>query len=159
MNNELDLEAIRQSPRQFVDLETVITLSDRCMALQAAADEIHAARIYLREKGRLLAQLAAGQAREPQLREALENAAPQVAQNIDYWCGRDAYMTDADYLKIKDAIALPQDTSALEDLIAKAGEVMRQRSMRVAWNIEPDANGPIESGIRALPGVTLDDIK
>ena len=58
MNNELDIEAIRQSPRQFVDLETVIALSDRCMVLALQADEVNAARIYLREKGRLLTELA-----------------------------------------------------------------------------------------------------
>ena len=31
---KMDLEAIRQSPRQFVDLETVKQLSDRVMALE-----------------------------------------------------------------------------------------------------------------------------
>ena len=47
----------------------------------------------------------------------------------------------------------------LESSIKKAGEVMRERSINVAWNNEPDCNGPIEMGIRALPAVTLDDLK
>ena len=57
------------------------------------------------------------------------------------------------------ALALPKDITALEAMIQKAGEVMRQRSMKVAFDIEPNANGPIEAAISALPGVTLEDLK
>lgn len=64
---------------------------------------------------------------------------------------------DCDYLISNEALNLPTDNTALREMIAKAGEVMRQRSMRVAWNIEPSVNGSIESGIRALPGVMLED--
>lgn len=111
---ELDIEAIRQSPRQFVDLETVIALSDRCMVLALQADEVNAARIYLREKGRLLTELAeknaeierlerladaidkrageriaASQARELQLREALEVAGRNMDTGHEYDRERD----------------------------------------------------------------------
>ena len=59
-------------------------------------------------------QLAASQAREGQLREALEYH-------------RDVNCTNIQAYKLRDeALALPQDTTALDALIAKAGEVMRE---------------------------------
>jgi len=36
----LDIEAIRQSPRQYVDLETVEALADRVMMLEMERDEL-----------------------------------------------------------------------------------------------------------------------
>ena len=65
-----------------------------------------------------------------------------------------------DYHKAVEALESAQaDIFVLEAMIAKAGEKMRERCINVAWNNEPDCNGPIEVGIRALPGVTLEDLK
>ncbi len=51
--------------------------------------------------------------------------------------------------KLAQALSAPSDTSALEAMIAKAGEKMRERCIEIA-----DC-----SAIRALPGVTLEDLK
>lgn len=64
-----------------------------------------------------------------------------------------------DEMLVESALAIQPDTSALEAIVKKAGEVMRERSINVAWNNEPDCNGPIEMEIRALPAVTLEDLK
>ena len=54
----------------------------------------------------------------------------------------------------KEALSAPSDTSALETMIAKAGEKMRER-IRIA-----KAQGWLSDGlIRTLPGVTLEDLK
>ena len=53
---------------------------------------------------------------------------------------------------------IPQDTSALEAMIAKAGEVMRQRCAEYA--IDHFFRGDEKADeIRSLPGVTLEDLK
>lgn len=185
---ELDIEAIRQSPRQFVDLETVIALSDRCMVLALQADEVNAARIYLREKGRLLTELAeknaeierlerladaidkrageriaASQAMERQLREALDLL---VFQHHDWGLGDVCSATFAQQNReliqnARKALALPQDTTALKALIAKAGEVMRERcAVRAMETGDYMSVGKHVAGaIRTLPGVKLEDLK
>ena len=63
------------------------------------------------------------------------------------------------------ALALPQDTSALEAIVQKAGEVMRERCFD-ACNADKYPNECDKSiaydcrlTIRALPGVTLWDLK
>ena len=94
----------------------------------------------------LLEQLAASQAREVQLREALE-----WEREFQKDQGRDVSVFGGSVL------ALPSDTSALEALIAKASEVMRERCLfeaDIAYHSRHCCNE-----IRALPGVTLDDIK
>lgn len=200
---ELDLEAIRQSPRQFVDLETVIALSDRCMVLQADADEVNAARIYLREKGRLLTelaeknvkierlkedgnmpvkyyqpngkgqvyavygassinfadslleQLAASQAREVQLREALH-----YSLGAWYYDGV-SNEHGSIFREANDRLTNPPTHFALETLIAQAGEVMRERCAHEAdpFELKNALATDIAKGIRALPDVTLEDLK
>lgn len=54
----------------------------------------------------------------------------------------------------RQTLALPQDTAALEALLAKAVEMMRDRCLDKAcgWI-------GIDEAIRALPGVTLEDLK
>ncbi len=51
--------------------------------------------------------------------------------------------------KARHALATPADTTALQSLLTKAGEVMRERCIEV---IDCEA-------IRALPAITLDDLK
>lgn len=89
-------------------------------------------------------QLAASQAREQQLREALQDA--RTADDISY-CASGDYFTDV----IDAALALPQDITALSTLIAKAGEVMRERCERESWLMAPV--------LRSIPGVTMEDLE
>lgn len=106
-------------------------------------------------------QLAASQAREQQLREVLNTAADKfhdyaeihsmkertraniekIERNLEF-----ARMCDA-------ALALTSDTTALEALIRKAGDVMRERCACIRHDEK------LEKAIRALPGVTLEDLK
>lgn len=92
-------------------------------------------------------QLEASQAREQQYREALEN----ILRHPEYAAGCAYYA--------RNALALPQDATALEAIVQRAGEVMRERCAQEAWNREPEFNGPLETEIRILPGVTMDDLK
>lgn len=96
-----------------------------------AADEIESLR----------QQLATSQAREAQLREALQ-------QEYDYqfinYEGETAPW-------VAKALALLQDTTALEAMVTEAGEVMRERCERESWLMAPV--------LRSIPGVTLEDLR
>ena len=98
-----------------------------------AADEIESLR----------QQLAASQAREVRLREALRH----LHHNARKSGANMGLALDV----AKDALALLQDTAALEAMIAKAGECMRERCERESWLMAPV--------LRSIPGVTLEDIK
>ena len=119
------------------------------------------------ENAKLSKQLAAEQAKNVGLRDFIASA--QVSSGVcccgeamdghssPMSCGHSPVdMWDHAVGKLLDA---PSDTSALEAIVKKAGEVMRERSINVAWNNEPDCNGPIEMEIRTLPAVTLEDLK
>lgn len=97
----------------------------------------------------LTEQLAASQAREQQLRE-----------NVRLVCGpvMDAFTDGQRWNDYQEIIDHPQDTSALEALIAKAGEVMRERCA-VECETHYNFSNALAAAIRALPGVTLEDIK
>lgn len=95
----------------------------------------------------MLAQ-ASIQACGMKLREALE-----VVNNAgdDEWY---PYTPEQAKKAIGEALALPQDTSALEAMIQKAGEVMRERVMQAR------GKGQLyPMDIRAIPGVTLVDLR
>ncbi len=87
--------------------------------------------------------LADSQAREHQLREALRygkiyTPKGSLASGV-----------------VAAALAQPQDTSALEALITKAGEVMRERC-----TVRAGLFGSVPYDvIHTLPGVTLEDLK
>lgn len=91
-------------------------------------------------------QLAASQLQNTQLQEALGFAE-------DCWFCEQT-LTESVLTKMRHAIALPVDTSTLEALIAKAGEVMRERCMTQAV-----AGGIYAFSIRAIPGVTIGDLQ
>lgn len=109
-------------------------------------------------------QLAASQAREQQLREALEFMYDKWENGTACYEEHEGFVGNAFTLDNDDenrilrlipsclnGNKIPQDTSALEAMIKKAGEVMRER-------LVPFANGCYsEREFRALPGVTLDD--
>lgn len=104
------------------------------------------------ERDWLRQQLAASQARELQLREALVNT-------VKLFKGDHSAPLSSEVIKQQDnALALPSDTTAIETMIQKAGEVMRERcasfaETSFAYRFD-NANA-----IRALPGVTLEDLK
>lgn len=52
-----------------------------------------------------------------------------------------------------------QDTSALEAIIAKAGEVMRERAATLWLQCSEEEEWNLEEAIRALPGITLEGLK
>ena len=93
-------------------------------------------------------------AREVQLREAFRD----YKWNKDEW---------GFIRSVTEALAIPQDTTALSALIAKAGEVMRERcadgcSDSLIEHITFAEHFAIKNcakAIRAPPGVTLEDIK
>lgn len=129
--------------------DCIESLAAEIERLRPLADEVHAARHVMREHNRLLVELAASQFREQQMREALQVAAEVHA--LAYRVRNTAI----------NALALPQDTSAMEALIAKAGEVMRERCAHEAdpFELKNALATDIAKGIRALPGLKLEDLK
>ena len=99
--------------------------------------------------------LAASQAREMQLRDALV-----VVNNAgdDEWY---LYTPEQAKRAVSETLALPQDTSALGVVIQKAGELMRERCRKVAFGkaYADSMAEDVSNVIRALPGVTLGDLK
>ena len=94
----------------------------------------------------LKSQLLESQAREAKLREALESYKWQIEGGLI--CVPNG--------SINEALDTPPDATALNELIAKAGEVMRERCVcavrgYVHW-------GQTTKQIRALPDVTLEDL-
>lgn len=98
-------------------------------------------------------QLTASQLREQQLKGAyvlLENFAQSVGGSSSFWEDMNDKLEPASVI----ANFWPSDTSALEALIRKAGEVMLERCVYAADNPMWET----EDSIRAIPGVTLDDV-
>lgn len=99
--------------------------------------------------------VAASQLREQQLRAWIEKWCKFDSLNMDL---RGWFRFSAEYK------ALPTDTSALEAMIAKAGEVMRERAAKETERTF-DTQGRLvyfkdfADAIRALPDVTLGDVK
>lgn len=108
-------------------------------------------------------QLAASQAREVQLRDALGHI-------FGYWNGDtiDVVMLDAlEHIEdvAHEVLTLSQDTTAIKEMIAKACEVMRTRcdkvleDMREEYGDEEVSAAWVFHAIRNLPDVTLEDVK
>lgn len=95
---------------------------------------------------------AATQMVDLQRRDALALADGAFEECKDYPITHDAVI---------EALAIPQDTSALEAIVQKAGEVMRERCAKdcEAWESEPVSHATAANSIRALTGVTLEDLK
>ena len=104
-------------------------------------------------------QLAASQAREAKLREALEKSRDvfdsYVQLHLDKTppdsekAARNAFHRG---VCIK-ALLMRSEDAALHEMIQKAGEVMRERCFAIGHS------DSIDESIRALPVVTLDDLK
>ena len=114
-------------------------------------------------------QLAASQAENESLRRANKEcieyfnesqkdlAASQAREQRLRWALREYRAFFTSIPAGIDALALPQDTSELEAVVQKAGEVMRERSIStVTWPYDPNT---IRGELRALPGVTLRDLQ
>lgn len=94
-------------------------------------------------------QLAASQAREQRLRK-------HIALALEF-CDIPAFSVAEN---LANALAIPQDTSAIEAMIANAGEVMREKVIKqcVAMGIML-RDGAFVEEIRDLPCVKLSEIK
>ncbi len=109
-------------------------------------------------------QLAASQAREQQLREA-------VRQNQEWHENYDEYggYPESELAEVNEkALAIPADTTALEAMLAKAGEVMRERcsdSAQTEMDEQYIDSSPwyaaraCREAIRDIPCVTLEDLQ
>lgn len=93
-------------------------------------------------------QLTAGQAREQRLRD-------HIALALEF-CDMPAFSVAENLTK---ALALPQDTSALSAMITKAGEVMRHSVLNEHASSTDGEWQYLERRIRALPSITLEDLK
>lgn len=91
-------------------------------------------------------QLSASQAREQQLLKRVSST--NVLLEAVCAVHPDSACAKYELAENMKAIALPQDTAALEAMIAKAGEVMRVGCRKFGGN-----------GIDAIPSVTLEDLK
>ena len=114
-----------------------------------------------RREQELRQQLAASQAREAQLREALHSIPICYHSKIngkECACGS----CESNHL-VEKALALPQDTSALSAMIAKASEVMQERCADACISFGESTDlvfgEEFAEEIRALPGVTLEDLQ
>lgn len=97
------------------------------------------------QKNRMWFELAAAQAQIRQLRTALvEIRAMQPG-------------ITPTYRRADNALAQPADTSALEAIVKKAGEVMRERCEACMCDL--GVYDSPQAAIRALPGVTMEDLQ
>lgn len=134
------------------------------------------ANAHIFEAAELRQQLAAAQAREQQLRKLIEHA--PVSSGV--CCCGDSMDRHPDPMvcghspvdqwdwAVLSLLKETQDTTALEAMIAKAGEVMRERSATVCdkrstyygrASAESQEAKDCAFNIRALPPVTLEDLK
>ena len=95
-------------------------------------------------------KLAASQACEQQLKGVFKNLS-----ELDY--SGSLWMLNLRAI-LRELIDLPSDTTALEAIIAKAGEVMRERIVANLLRCGALADGDYLNAIRALPAVALDNV-
>ena len=107
----------------------------------------------VKEASELHKQLAAEQAKNVGLLEALS----RLQEACDMEDDNEFYAANSAATKI---LATPSDTSALEDIVKKAGEKMREKcaNLGAVWNSYKAAARDLSIAIRALPAVTLNDI-
>ena len=132
--------------------ETIESLRQQLAEKDAEIEHLDRTKAEWKNTAKVLGEkLAASQAREAKLRG-------QILRMIDRWwpfVHKELFASDTArdlYREASDSIQPPHVTSALEALIAKAGEVMRERCLA-----EINYNNHVE--VRALPCVTLEDLK
>ena len=107
------------------------------------------------ENAKLNKQLAAEQAKNTGLRDALKS----TVDTIEWMYGCTSPADDEVEKAIvagNNALSTPSDTAALEAIVKKAGEVMLER---VVETILASAHGFPMRELRILPAVTLEDLK
>lgn len=145
-------------PMKYRRMEFNAQLQNENTHLQEESDTLR--RIHAENLAILNQQLALAQADNQRLRDAFQTYIDghEECTDADDWmamtCSMEAHH-DAD-----EAISIPSDTSALEALVQKAGEVMRERC---ADTVEAQhswiTNTAASALIRAQLGVTLEDLK
>ena len=102
-------------------------------------------------------RLALAQADNQRLREFAQKISEQIPEKPDYWSSCGQCSNNAD--EAEDLIAQSQDVSALDAIVQKAGEVMRERAIKKWETCNASEDWNFGHTIRTLPGVTLEDIK
>ena len=109
---------------------------------------------------RLRAELAAEQAKNVKLREVLKKTTVALEHRWEVIANRAAPVLegviDEAHSEGIIALATPSDTSALEAIVKKAGEVMRGRC---AQSADDNCHFSTCDSIQLLPAVTLEDLK
>ena len=146
---------VEQSNKQLMEIEDLrYVISDICCQVQERDKQLTIERIetskQFAEKEKLRQQLAAAQAREQQLRAHLEVIAGK-RMCVDNTLGN-ANIADL-------ALSQPTDTTALQAIIQRSGEVMRDRIVANLLQCGALAEGDYLNAIRALPSVTLEDLR
>lgn len=137
LNNQLSLLQVENETLR----EQLSVAASEILALRAANKECVE---YFNEAQK---DLAASQAREQRLRD-------HIALALEF-CDMPAFSIAEN---LANALALPQDISALEAMVAKAGEVMRDMMIE-RWNFGGEFASGVRGSIRALPKITLEDLK
>lgn len=107
------------------------------------------------ECDQLRAKLAAEQAKNVGLREKVQKFIDSLEECTDFE-GFTAYIaTMDDYHEAVEALSTQSDTSALEAIVKKVDELVRERCIGEFLN----RTHGYAKGIRALPAVTLEDLK
>lgn len=152
----LDEERAKYVAREVKYEETIAELRQQLAAANAEIERLKTVPMKYRrmafnaqlqdENRELEKQLAASQAREQPLRDEL--FAVLVQDMPDFKARLKVY-------------AIPADTTAIEALIAKAGEVMREWCRKVAFDMAyaDSLAVDVSQTIRAIPAVTIDDLK
>ena len=175
---EKDAEIARLNLEHETAYKLVDYWQKKCAASQAGKDaEIERLTsdfdIQQSQLGEMLEKLAASQTRERQLREALKAAAGKFHNYAEYHSMKERTRDNIEKIERNMALArmcdealdTPTDTSALEAMIQKAGEVMRERCLS---EIDPKyyTHGLLKEvvegccgDLRSLPNVTLEDLR
>lgn len=165
-SNGISSPPIENQRKPFVTSElrdTSQEMKERIEQLEAEVEHLERTKAEWRNTAyQFDMKLAACQAREQQLLEVLY----ACEDMFDIDVGSSNLHRKLTVLDIKKVLATPPDTTALEAMIAKAGEVMREwcleagvmRNYKGAIVSRLSADGR-DNAIRAIPTVTLNDLK
>lgn len=147
---------------QLYDAERMANESLRQQLAESEAERLEQARLLGmsgEREAKLLTQLTAAQASEQRLLKRVSST--NVLLEAVCAIHPDSACAKYELAENMKAIALPQDTAALEAMIAKAGEVMREQCAALCDRFADREMHPAEcaGAIRALPSVTLKDLK
>lgn len=143
-----EIEALRQQLKDVTDHYHAALEAEQVRFRQLAA-----LRQQLREKDAEIAHWKNNHATEVRRARILKERTDMPIERVQAY---EKWGEDQQQLAASQALTLPADTTALSAIVTKAGEVMQIRAENTAtWNGQ---RGTAEA-IRALPTITLDDIK